>query len=79
MTPKSQKHNLKKGGFSPFFSWHFLDLQVFATFGQVQKRAERFFPTYRLRMGQLRSFLLTGAKAEKASGVFGKAQWHGEP
>jgi len=50
-----------------------ISAEVFATFGQVQKRAERFFPTYRLRMGQLRSFLLTGAKAEKASGVFGKA------
>ncbi|CAJ1358709.1 unnamed protein product [Effrenium voratum] len=37
--------------------------EVFSTFGQVQKHAERFFPTFRLRLGQLRSYLLAGAKA----------------
>eukprot|EP00913_Durusdinium_trenchii_P000168 g152.t1 len=50
-----------------------ISAEVFGTFGQVHKRAERFFPIFRLRMGQLRSFLLTGAKAEKANGVFGRA------
>eukprot|EP00435_Cladocopium_sp_Y103_P031178 s1530_g7.t2 len=70
----SVTHDLEKGC-NAWIEKHSrgISAEVFATFGQVQKRAERFFPTYRLRMGQLRSFLLTGAKAEKASGVFGKA------
>ncbi|CAE7397038.1 unnamed protein product [Symbiodinium natans] len=46
--------------------------EVFATFGKVQKESDSFFPAFRLRVGQLHSYLLASSK-EKPNGLFGRA------
>jgi len=50
-----------------------MSTEVFATFRKVQEQSDRFFPAVRLRLGQLRSHLLAGGKADANNGLLGRA------